>query len=109
MSDPLAKALSAVTEALSSPLSPESIDMQTAMQLLGTMDKLRAKLEPANLTVLNLSVAVGMNLYPLEEIQMLQMTNASIAVCTECHSSRSGNGNLQCFCSSRGIKGTYFG
>lgn len=59
MSDSLSKALSAVTEVLSNPPRPENINMGTAIQLLGAMDKLRVILEPPNLAVLNLSLAVS--------------------------------------------------
>ena len=60
MADVLSKALSAVTEALANPPSPESINIGTAMQLLGAMDDLRAMLEPPNLAVIKLSIAVSM-------------------------------------------------
>ncbi|KAJ5640818.1 O-methyltransferase [Penicillium herquei] len=57
MTDALSNALSAVTEALANPPSPESINIGTAMQLLGAMDDLRAMLEPPNLAVIKLSIA----------------------------------------------------
>ncbi|KAJ5106338.1 O-methyltransferase [Penicillium angulare] len=57
MSDSFSQALSAVTEALSNPPSPENIKIETAMQLLGAMDKLRAMLEPPNLAVVKLCTA----------------------------------------------------
>ena len=59
MADSLSKALVAVTEALSNPPSPENINMGTAIQLLRAMDRLRVMLEPPNLAVLNLSLAVS--------------------------------------------------
>lgn len=58
MSDVLSKALSAVAEALANPPSPEQINAETAGQMLEAMDQLRVMLEPSNLRVLNLSVAV---------------------------------------------------
>ena len=58
MSDTLSKALSAVAEALANPPPPEQVNAETACQMLEAMDKLRVMLEPSNLRILNLSVAV---------------------------------------------------
>ena len=58
MSDTFSQALSAVTEALSNPPPPESIDMETVVQLLGAMEKLRVMLEPPNLAVIKFCTAV---------------------------------------------------
>lgn len=58
MSDTLSKALAAVADALANPPPPEQINAGTAHQLLLAMDKLRVMLEPPNLSVLNLCLAV---------------------------------------------------
>ncbi|KAF9884389.1 hypothetical protein FE257_001789 [Aspergillus nanangensis] len=57
MGDTFKHALSAVTEALNSPPSPDNIEMETVVQLLGSMDKLRVMLEPPNLAIIKLCTA----------------------------------------------------
>ncbi|PWY88384.1 O-methyltransferase [Aspergillus heteromorphus CBS 117.55] len=52
MASPLSDVLSAANAALADFPAPENIDHGTRMQLLATMDKLRAALEPPRLTVL---------------------------------------------------------
>lgn len=96
MSDSFSQALSAVTEALSNPPSPENIKIETAMQLLGAMDKLRAMLEPPNLAVVKLCTAVRKHKTGRKAELCVDDLTLLSAIRTQLHTSRPGDGCFQC-------------